>query len=96
VTQQAVWLTIGAIAQVLFAGRMLVQWWASERAGRSVVPYAFWSLSFLAGGLMLAYACWREDPIFVVGQLSGLVVYGRNLVLWKPEPVLSSSQSASA
>jgi lipid-A-disaccharide synthase-like uncharacterized protein len=75
---------------------MLVQWWASERAGRSVVPYAFWSLSFLAGGLMLAYACWREDPMFVVGQLSGLVVYGRNLVLWKPEPVLSSSQSASA
>lgn len=84
-TQQSLWLTVGAVAQLLFAGRMLVQWWSSEHAGRTVVPYAFWSLSFIGGALMLAYACWRQDPVFVVGQLSGLIVYGRNLALWKPE-----------
>lgn len=89
-TQNAVWLTIGAVAQVLFAGRMLLQWWASERAGRTIVPHAFWTLSFAGGALMLAYACWRQDPIFVVGQLSGLIVYSRNLILWKPEPTLNT------
>lgn len=83
---QAFWLTIGAVAQTLFAGRMLVQWWASERAGQSVVPRTFWILSFFGGALMLAYACWRQDPIFVVGQLSGLLVYGRNLALFKNAP----------
>lgn len=85
-TSQAFWLTIGVIAQTLFAGRMLVQWWASERAGQSVVPRTFWTLSFIGGALMLAYACWRQDPIFVVGQLGGLIVYSRNLALFKPEP----------
>lgn len=83
-TSQAIWLTIGAVAQALFAGRMIVQWWASERAGQSVVPRTFWTLSCVGGALMLAYACWRQDPIFVVGQLCGLVVYGRNLALFKP------------
>lgn len=82
-TSHAVWLTVGAVAQALFAGRMLIQWWASERAGQSVVPRTFWVLSCLGGGLMLAYACWRQDPIFVVGQLCGLIVYSRNLALFK-------------
>ena len=80
---QAFWLTIGVVAQALFAGRMVLQWWASERAGQSVVPRTFWTLSCLGGTLMLAYACWRQDPIFVVGQAGGLLVYGRNLALWK-------------
>ncbi len=83
-TSQAIWLTIGAVAQTLFAGRMVVQWWASERAGQSIVPRTFWTLSCLGGTLMLAYACWRQDPIFVVGQLCGLIVYGRNLALFRP------------
>jgi lipid-A-disaccharide synthase-like uncharacterized protein len=82
-TYQAVWLTIGAAAQALFAGRMLVQWWASERAGQSVVPRSFWTLSCVGGTLMLAYACWRQDPVFVVGQLGGLIVYSRNLALFR-------------
>lgn len=83
-TSQTIWLTVGAVAQILFAGRMLVQWWASERAGRSVVPRLFWTLSFVGGSLMLAYACWRQDPIFVIGQASGLIIYSRNLALFKP------------
>ena len=90
VTHQAFWLTIGVIAQVLFAGRMIVQWWASERAGQSVVPREFWTLSCVGGCLMLAYACWRQDPIFVVGQIGGLFVYTRNLALWKTIPATVS------
>ena len=90
VTHQAFWLTIGVIAQVLFAGRMIVQWWASERAGQSVVPREFWTLSCVGGCLMLAYACWRQDPIFVVGQIGGLFVYTRNLALWKTNPATAS------
>lgn len=82
-SSQTVWLTIGAVAQALFAGRMLLQWWASERAGQSVVPREFWTLSCVGGTLMLAYACWRQDPIFVIGQLSGLIIYSRNLALFK-------------
>ncbi len=91
-THQAFWLTIGAVAQALFGWRLVVQWWASERAGRSVIPRAFWTFSFVGGALMLAYACWREDPIFVIGQLGGLVVYGRNLVLSKNPPEFSESR----
>ena len=90
-THQAFWLTIGVIAQVLFAGRMIVQWWASERAGQSVVPREFWTLSCAGGCLMLAYACWRQDPIFVIGQIGGLVVYSRNLALWKTNSVTAAT-----
>lgn len=75
------WLAIGFAGQLLFTSRFLVQWIASERSGRSIVPLAFWWFS-LAGGLtLLAYALWRRDPVFAVGQAAGLVIYARNLVL---------------
>lgn len=76
------WVIFGFGAQAVFAGRFIVQWIVSERVGRSVVPVAFWYLS-LAGGMMLfAYAvCWKQDPVTAVGQVSGLVVYIRNLML---------------
>ena len=91
-TFHAVWLVVGGLAQILFAGRMLVQWWASERAGRCVVPRSFWVLSFVGGSLMLAYACWRQDPIFVIGQASGLFVYTRNLALLsRAKPLIQPS-----
>ncbi|MFO1022702.1 MAG: lipid-A-disaccharide synthase N-terminal domain-containing protein [Planctomycetales bacterium] len=76
-----IWLTIGASAQGLFTLRMLAQWWVSERAGQSVVPPAYWSMSLLGGVCMLAYACHRGDPVFIVGQVAGIAVYGRNLML---------------
>lgn len=86
-----VWLVIGALAQVLFASRMLVQWWVSERRGQSTVPRVFWTLSLLGGGLMLAYSLYRQDPIFVMGQLAGVVIYSRNLALYRDEtaPIIS-------
>lgn len=74
-------LALGFTGQSLFSARFIVQWLASERARRSVLPRAFWWLS-LGGGLTLfAYAVIRQDPVFMVGQGAGLFVYLRNLKL---------------
>lgn len=75
------WIILGFTAQGLFSARFIVQWIASERAGRSVVPVAFWLLSVAGGATLLAYSIWRQDPVFILGQGAGLVVYGRNLYL---------------
>ena len=77
----AVWSGIGLSGQVMFGSRFLVQWIASESAKRSVVPRAFWYLSLLGGVTLFAYACYRRDPVFVIGQGAGLLVYARNLML---------------
>ena len=76
-----VWLFVGLLGQAMFSSRFLVQWIASERKKQSVVPTAFWWFS-LAGGLcLLSYATFRGDPVFILGQSAGMVVYFRNLVL---------------
>jgi len=74
-------MLIGFVGQGFFTSRFLVQWIASERQGRSVVPGVFWFLSIAGGATLLAYALWRRDPVFVAGQALGLVVYLRNLML---------------
>lgn len=79
------WIVIGFVGQACFFGRFLVQWIASERAGRSVVPRAFWYLSIGGALIVLAYAIWRRDPVFIAGQSVGLVVYTRNLALLRRE-----------
>lgn len=75
------WIGVGFVAQLLFGSRFLVQWFTSERAGESVIPVAFWWLSLLGGAMMLAYAVYRWDPVFMMGQGLGLIVYVRNLML---------------
>jgi lipid-A-disaccharide synthase-like uncharacterized protein len=71
----------GILAQFLFAARFLVQWIASERAGRSVVPIAFWFFS-VGGGLMtLVYGIVRREPVIILGQAFSLFIYARNLIL---------------
>lgn len=72
-------ILIGYIAQTMFAMRFVVQWIASERAGRSVVPMAFWVFSIGGGLMLLGYAIYRKDPVFIVGQAFGVFVYLRNL-----------------
>lgn len=74
-----VWLGIGLLGQALFSLRFLVQWFQSERARRSVIPVAFWYFSMAGGMTLLAYAVHREDPVFIIGQASGLCIYLRNL-----------------
>jgi lipid-A-disaccharide synthase-like uncharacterized protein len=72
-------IMIGYVAQIMFAMRFVVQWIASERAGRSVVPTAFWVFSIGGGIMLLGYAIYRKDPVFIVGQAFGVFVYLRNL-----------------
>ena len=76
---ESLWLAIGFVGQALFSGRFLVQWIASERARRSIIPTAFWLFSLGGGVTLLAYAIWRRDPVFIVGQGTGLAIYLRNL-----------------
>ena len=78
-TDERLWLAIGLLGQALFSARFLVQWIASERRKRSVVPHAFWYFSLGGGLTLLAYAIYREDPVFIIGQAAGLFVYARNL-----------------
>ena len=72
-TAEVFWLVLGFTAQALFFLRFFVQWIQSERAGKSVVPVAFWYFSVLGGALLLVYAIHRLDPVFIVGQGCGLL-----------------------
>ena len=73
------WLAIGFLAQLMFSMRFIVQWIASERARRSIVPETFWYFSVVGGAMLFAYAIYRLDPVFMLGQGMGLVIYGRNI-----------------
>lgn len=79
------WVCIGLFGQLLFMGRFLVQWIASERARKSVVPVLFWYFSIGGGVILLAYAIYRRDPVFILGQSMGLFIYLRNLWLIRAE-----------
>jgi len=80
-TPEKIWLAVGIAGQLCFAARFLVQWIASEARHRSTVPLAFWYLSLIGGLVLLSYAIWRRDPVFIMGQAMGGVVYVRNLML---------------
>jgi lipid-A-disaccharide synthase-like uncharacterized protein len=79
VTRLDAWVLLGFIAQGFFTARFVVQWIASERAGKSVIPLAFWLLSIGGGAMLLTYALYRRDPVFIAGQGFGVFVYLRNL-----------------
>jgi lipid-A-disaccharide synthase-like uncharacterized protein len=76
-----VWLVVGFLGQVCFSMRFLVQWIASERRRESVIPLSFWFFSIGGGLTLLTYAIYRLDPVFILGQGAGLLVYSRNLYL---------------
>jgi lipid-A-disaccharide synthase-like uncharacterized protein len=73
------WVVLGFVAQGFFTMRFVVQWIASERARKSVIPVAFWFFSIGGGILLLVYALYRRDPVFIAGQALGLIVYFRNV-----------------
>jgi lipid-A-disaccharide synthase-like uncharacterized protein len=75
------WVAVGFFGQALFTARFLVQWVQSERQRRSVTPLAFWYFSLGGGVVLLLYAIHRRDPVFVLGQATGLLIYSRNLWL---------------
>ena len=80
-TTDRIWLAIGFAGQALFASRFVIQWLKSEMEGRSVIPVSFWYCSVAGGVVVLAYAIYKKDPVFIIGQASGLFVYSRNLYL---------------
>lgn len=76
-----VWVAIGFGGQIAFSGRMLVQWFVSEKQRQSTVPEAFWWMSLIGGMMLFAYFAWRQELVGVIGQTSGLVIYARNIRL---------------
>jgi lipid-A-disaccharide synthase-like uncharacterized protein len=81
--QDVLWLAIGLTGQVLFMMRFIVQWIYSERHGQSIIPVSFWYLSLSGGLIVLAYGLHKLDPVIILGQLPGTIVYTRNLMLIK-------------
>ncbi len=76
---ELIWVLVGLGGQMLFMMRFVIQWIVSEKAKRSVIPVAFWWLSIAGAAILLAYAIWRADPVFIFGQSLGFFIYCRNL-----------------
>ncbi len=74
-------LVIGFLGQGLFASRFVFQWIYSEKKGESYIPIIFWYLSIFGGIGLLTYAIFRKDPVIIIGQLFGIFIYLRNLIL---------------
>ncbi len=78
---EVAWVAIGLAGQLMFSARFVIQWIASEKEGRSIIPLAFWYFSIAGGATLLAYAIYRRDPVFILGQSTGVLIYARNLYL---------------
>lgn len=76
-----IWLIIGLLGQGIFSARFIVQWLVSEREKRSIIPVAFWYLSLFGGITLLIYSIYKKDPVFILGQTTGVFIYSRNLFL---------------
>jgi len=80
-TTEQIWIGIGLIGQFLFSCRFIIQWYASEKQKKSIIPLSFWYFSIGGSLTLLAYAVYRLDPVFILGQSMGLFIYFRNLIL---------------
>jgi len=76
-----IWLAVGLIGQLMFTLRFVVQWIHSERHQKSVIPVSFWYFSLIGGLTVLAYGVYKVEPVIILGQLPGTIVYTRNLML---------------
>jgi lipid-A-disaccharide synthase-like uncharacterized protein len=94
---ETIWLMIGFLGQMFFSARFVIQWIASERARRSIIPTAFWGFSILGGATLLAYAIYRQDPVFIAGQGGGLLIYFRNVyfILRQDKPAAPGPDAVS-
>jgi lipid-A-disaccharide synthase-like uncharacterized protein len=82
-TKEWLWILFGLIGQVMFTGRFIIQWIASEKAKKSIVTPAFWIFSILGSSVLSVYAIYRKDPVFILGQVPGIFIYARNLVIMR-------------
>ena len=79
------WLVVGLIGQGIFSARFIVQWLVSEKEKKSIIPVAFWYLSLVGGITLLFYSIYKADPVFILGQSTGVLIYSRNLYLIQRE-----------
>lgn len=82
---EILWLSVGFLGQAIFSARFIVQWFVSEREKKSVIPVAFWYLSLFGGITLLLYSIYKRDPVFILGQCTGVFIYSRNLYLIQKE-----------
>lgn len=80
-TNDIVWLIIGFCGQIIFSVRFVVQWIKSEREGKSIIPNAFWYYSIFGSLILLLYSIHNHDPVYILAQLFGTIIYSRNLYL---------------
>ena len=91
-----IWLIIGFIGQTIFASRFLIQWIVSERASKSIIPNIFWWISIVGSLILLSYAIHKQDPVFIVGQSCGFLIYSRNLYLiWQDKKTSKKNSDPS-
>ena len=91
-----IWLIIGFIGQTIFASRFLIQWIVSERASKSIIPNIFWWISIVGSLILLSYAIHKQDPVFIVGQSCGFLIYSRNLYLiWQDKKASKKNSDPS-
>lgn len=76
---ELIWIAVGLGGQLMFMMRFMLQWIATEKARKSVIPVSFWWFSIIGAAILLAYAIWRRDPVFILGQSLGFFIYSRNL-----------------
>jgi len=88
-------LSLGIVAQTIFAFRFVYQWIYSEKNKESILPYGFWLLSFIGSIMILIYAVLRKDPVLLIGHLMGSIIYFRNLVLLKRENLANIQNSGT-
>lgn len=89
------WLAVGFIAQAMFMMRFVIQWLASERIKQSIVPETFWYFSLAGGIMLLAYSLWRGDPVYILGQSLGTVIYARNIYfIWSHKQRMSAEANS--
>lgn len=94
-TTQIVWLLVGLLGQVMFAGRWFIQWIASERVRQAIVPETFWYFSLIGGIMVLAYGLYKREPVIIIGQF-GVFIYARNIYfLWQDKKNEASQASKS-
>lgn len=82
-TREWWWIGFGLVGQIMFTGRFVLQWIASEKAKQSIVTRSFWTFSILGSSILSIYAIYRRDPVFILGQVPGILIYARNLIIMK-------------
>jgi lipid-A-disaccharide synthase-like uncharacterized protein len=78
-------LLLGIVSQIIFTLRFVYQWMVSEKTKTSQLPVGFWRMSVLGASLILIYGIFRQDPVLLVGHGAGLIIYVRNIFIWKKQ-----------